>query len=104
MSVARRDVSGFEREGCVLTSDHEAARARILDIMRSQVQDKSVFFDLDTSIEGVKIDSIDIIQVLFKVEEEFNTHVELPLDAKYEKIGDFVEAMLTGVGSRGKAS
>jgi acyl carrier protein len=64
-----------------------------MEFIRSEMQDKSIQFDMNTPIDSVKIDSIDVIHVIFKVEEEFKTTVDLPQDSKFETVGDFVRAL-----------
>ena len=87
-----------------LAYDRDECRAKILDFIRSEIQDKTLKFDLETPIEGVKIDSIDIVHVIFKVEEEFGVAVDLPQDQKYEKVGDFVDALVKFIPVQDKAS
>ena len=84
--------------------EREATCAKILEFIRSEIQDKTIPFDMETPIEGVKIDSIDIIHVIFKVEEEFGATVDLPQDGKYSTVGDFVEAVLKFIPLENKAS
>jgi acyl carrier protein len=76
-----------------LANDHDQICSRILEFIRSEIQDKTVEFDMDTPIEIVKIDSIDVIHVIFKVEEEYNVVIDLPQDSKFATIGDFVRAL-----------
>ncbi len=64
-----------------------------MEFIHSEMQDKSLQFDMNTPIESVKIDSIDVIHVIFKVEEEFKTTVDLPQDSKFETVGDFVRTL-----------
>jgi acyl carrier protein len=87
-----------------LALDRDACIAKILGFIRSEIQDKSIEFDMNTSIEGVKIDSIDVIHVIFKVEEEFGCTVDLPQDSKFATVGDFVEALLKFIPPDYKAS
>ncbi|SEC23604.1 Phosphopantetheine attachment site [Beijerinckia sp. 28-YEA-48] len=67
---------------------------RIMGFMRSEMQDKSTQFAMDTPLEGVKIDSIDVIHVIFKVEEEYGATVDMAPDAKFATVGDFVNALI----------
>ena len=87
-----------------MTYDRGAACAKILEFIRSEIQDKTTEFDLNTPIEGVKIDSIDVIHVIFKVEEEFKTTVDLNQDDKYATVGDFVNAILKFIPTENKVS
>ena len=75
-----------------------------MDLIRSEIQDKEAVFDMNAPIEGVTIDSIDVIHVVFKVEEEYGIQVDLDQNAKYETVGEFVEALLKFVPLESKAS
>jgi acyl carrier protein len=76
-----------------LANDRDQICSRILEFIRSEIQDKTVEFDMDSPIEIVKIDSIDVIHVIFKVEEEYNVAIDLPQDSKFATIGDFVRTL-----------
>ncbi|HEV2571414.1 acyl carrier protein [Methylocella sp. CPCC 101449] len=67
---------------------------RIMGFMRSEMQDKSIEFSMDTPLEGVKIDSIDVIHVIFKVEEEYGATVDMAPDSKFATVGEFVNALI----------
>ena len=74
--------------------NREVICSKILEFIRSEIQDKTVQFDMDTPIDKIKIDSIDVIHVIFKVEEEFNTSIDLQQDNQYKTVGDFVNALV----------
>ncbi len=86
-----------------MANDRDAICARIVDFIHSEIQDKSIQFDMNTPIESVKIDSIDVIHVIFKVEEEFKTTVDLPQDSRFATVGDFVRALAEFVPTSDKA-
>ena len=86
-----------------MANDRTAICERIMEFIRSEMQDKTIVFDMSTPLEGVKIDSIDVIHVIFKVEEQFKTSVDLPQDAKFATVGDFVNALANFVPEAGKA-
>ncbi|HVB88894.1 MAG TPA: acyl carrier protein [Beijerinckiaceae bacterium] len=72
----------------------EFIQQKILGFIRSEIQDKTVPLELDTPIESIKIDSIDVINVIFKVEEEFKAEVTLSNDVSYSTVGQFVDALM----------
>jgi len=74
-----------------------------MEFIRSEAQDKTIPFDMDTPIETMKIDSIDVINVVFKVEEEYKVAIDLPSDSKFDTIGDFVRALAHFVPTTDKA-
>ena len=76
-----------------MANDRDQVCSRILEFIRSEIQDKTIEFDMDSPIEVVKIDSIDVIHVIFKVEEEYNIAIDMPQDSKFTTIGDFVSAL-----------
>jgi len=73
--------------------DRESVCSKILGFIRAEAQDKTIQFDMNTPIEAVKIDSIDVINVVFKVEEEFKVAVDLPQDSRFDTIGEFVNTL-----------
>lgn len=97
-------VEGAKRGDKHVAYDLDQCRAKIMDYIRSEIQDKELIFDLETPLEGVKIDSIDVIHVIFKVEEEFGVAIDLDQTAKYEKVGDFVDAIIKFIPMDRRAS
>jgi acyl carrier protein len=71
-----------------------ALELKLLDILRSELPDKNVSFTMDTPRDQVDIDSLAIIQTVFKVEEEFNVSIDLMSSAEYNTVGDFVNAVI----------
>lgn len=71
-----------------------------LGFIRAEIQDKTAPIELDTPIEAVRIVSIDIIRVLFKVEEEFETDVTLSKDVSYATVGEFIDALIQSIPDR----
>ncbi len=86
-----------------MAEEQNGINSKILEFIHSEIQDKSAVFDMDTPISSVKIDSIDVIHVVFKVEEEFNTTIDLPQDSKFETVGDFVRALTKFIPAAGQA-
>ena len=80
-----------------LAYSKDQLRQKILVFIRSEIQDKTVPITMDTPIESIKIDSIDVIHVVFKVEEEFKTDVSLSNDVSYATVGEFVDALIAFV-------
>lgn len=68
---------------------------RILEVIRSESQDKTAEITLDTTIEGVHIDSVDVINILFQLEDEFKVTIDMDLQALQPKtVGDLVNALI----------
>ena len=83
-----------------MTSAYEAQCNRIIQFIREEVQDKSVDITMDTPIESVKMDSIDVIHVVFKAEEEFKVEIDLDTSTKYETIGDLVRPIIARIDAK----
>ena len=74
-----------------------------MEFIQAEVRDRGVDFDMNTAIDALKIDSIDVINVIFKVEDEFRVALDLPPDARFATVGDFVGALADFVPAAGKA-
>ena len=83
-----------------MTSDYDALSNRIIQFIREEVQEKSVEITMDTPIESVKMDSIDVIHVVFKAEEEFKIEIDIDNSAKYETIGDLVRPIIARIQAK----
>ncbi len=68
---------------------------RIIEFIQKEIQDKSVVLTRETRREDVAIDSIDIVNVVFAIEEEFDIEVNLTPDAKFDTVGELIDT-LTG--------
>lgn len=79
---------------------YEAQCNRIIQFIREEVQDKSVDITMDTPVESVKMDSIDVIHVVFKAEEEFKVEIDLDTSTKYETIGDLVRPIIERIEAK----
>lgn len=67
---------------------------RLIDIIRSELPDKSVDLTMDTRADAIDIDSLAIIQTVFKVEEEFGITVPIASDTPFETVGDLVGKLI----------
>jgi len=70
---------------------------RIIEFIRGEIQDKTIEITRDTPIESIQMDSIDVIEVLFKFEEEFDATVNLAPDSRFATVGEFVDAVIAQV-------
>ena len=68
---------------------------RIIAFIQKEIQDKSVVLTRATRREEVAIDSIDVVNVVFAIEEEFDIEVDLTPDAKFETVGDLVDTLIS---------
>jgi acyl carrier protein len=67
---------------------------RIIAFIQKEIQDKSAVLTRDTRRDQVTIDSIDVVNVVFAVEEAFDIEVNLMSDAKFDTVGDLVDALI----------
>jgi acyl carrier protein len=49
---------------------------------------------MDTTVESVNIDSVDVINILFRLEDEYKVSIDLDIQAQPETVGDLVNALL----------
>lgn len=67
---------------------------RIIGFIQKEIQDKSAVLTRDTRREDVAIDSIDVVNVIFALEETFDVEIDLSTDAKFETVGDLVDRLI----------
>lgn len=66
----------------------------IISFIQKEIQDKSVMLTRATRREDVAIDSIDVVNVIFAIEEKLDVEIELTPDAKFETVGDLVDTLV----------
>lgn len=76
------------------TLDREAIAKKILTFLQEEIQDKTIVLSMDTPTDQVVIDSIDIVRVIFKIEEEFGSEIAFAPDANHKTVGDVVNALI----------
>jgi acyl carrier protein len=69
--------------------------ARIIALLKREIQDKEAVLTRDTRRDDVVIDSIDIVHVIFAVEEEFGILINLSVNAKFETVGDLLDMFIS---------
>ena len=87
-----------------MDSVREALRAKVLEFIRSEVSDNADSLELNTPISQLNIDSIGMIQVIFKFEDAYGVSVDLPESHDFETVGEMIEALVAFIPSdEGKA-
>jgi acyl carrier protein len=76
------------------TIDRDAIAKKILGFLQEEIQDKTIVLTMDTPTDQVAIDSIDIVRVIFKIEEEFGSEIAFAPDAGHKSVGDVVFALI----------
>ena len=77
-------------------SDEESSKIerRIISFIQKEIQDKSIVLTRATRREDVAIDSIDVVNVVFAIEEEFDVEIELTPDARFDTVGELVDTLI----------
>lgn len=66
---------------------------QIIELLQKEMADKSVVLTRDTRREDVSIDSIDIVNVVFAIEEKYDVEVNLTPRDRFETVGDLIDAL-----------
>jgi acyl carrier protein len=77
---------------------------RIIEFIRAELRDKTTEITRDTPIESIHIDSLDVIEVLYKFEDEFNVSINLSPNSKFLTVGEFIDSVLDQVPGLTKVS
>lgn len=67
---------------------------RILSFIQKEIQDKTAVLTRATRRDDVAIDSIDVVNVVFAIEEEFDVEVALSSDMRFDTVGDLLDALI----------
>lgn len=66
----------------------------VLEVIRSECQNQAVEINMDTAVESVNLDSIDVINILFLLEDEYKINIDLNIQAKPATIGELVNTLV----------
>ena len=69
--------------------------AEIIGFIAQEIQDKTAVLTRETRRDEVAIDSIDIVNVVFAVEEKYDTQVDIAPDSRFETVGDLIDKLIT---------
>ena len=78
----------------ISSTDRNLMRLRVIELLQAEIQDKALVLTMETPIEKVVIDSIDIVRVLIKMEEEFGKETSFAPSGDYKTVGDVVNALI----------
>lgn len=80
--------------------DLDMIRRRVIDFTREELAPRQIEFDDTTPYADIDVDSIDVIQIIFRLEEEFNVEINTPSYSSVDTMGDLfdliVESIVTG--------
>ena len=69
-------------------------RENILEILAKIMQTSVDSIDLSTKISDIDINSLDVVEMVMKIEDQFNVDLPIPDDVSYAKtVGDLVDAL-----------
>ncbi|MBL8574601.1 MAG: acyl carrier protein [Hyphomicrobiaceae bacterium] len=84
-----------DQQASVMTGiDRTAIETQIIDFIRAEIQNKSAVLTMATRRDEVEIDSIDIVQVIFNLEEKYGIEVNLSPNTQFETVGELVDALI----------
>lgn len=66
---------------------------QIIELLQKEMLDKSVVLTRETRRDEVSIDSIDIVNVVFAIEEKYDVEVELTPRDRFDTVGDLIDAL-----------
>lgn len=67
---------------------------QIMALLRKEIQDKDAVLTRETRRDEVAIDSIDIVNVVFAVEEKYDVEINLTPQDRFETVGDLIDALV----------
>ncbi|TCT04020.1 acyl carrier protein [Aquabacter spiritensis] len=89
-------IAGQDPSGAGATeADWSPLEARVVALIRSEIEDKSAVLARGTTRDAVAIDSIDIVHVVFALEEQYGAVVDLKPGMKFDTVGDLVDALVS---------
>lgn len=68
---------------------------RIVSFIRKEIQDKTTVLARDSRRDEVAIDSIDVVNVIFAIEEDYDVEINLSSDTKFETVGAIVDTLIS---------
>jgi acyl carrier protein len=66
----------------------------ILEVIQSESHDQAIEVNMATTVESLSIDSVDVINILFRLEDEYKVSIDLDLKDRPETIGDLVNLLI----------
>jgi acyl carrier protein len=66
----------------------------IIEVIRSEAKDVDVEIRMSTPIDNLNIDSVDVINILFQLEDKYKISIDMDVKARPETVGDLVNALV----------
>jgi acyl carrier protein len=80
-----------------MSHDHDSVEADIIQIITEKVNRQNIAIGLDTELVDLGIESLDIVEIIFAIEEKYG--IEIPFNANASAATDFStpRAVITAV-------
>ena len=88
---------GSNAEDIHMSSDQSSIRESIVQCLREEKPSFADKFDESTPTSEIEIDSIDVIQIVFKLEDMFQVSLDIDPSIRFETIGgmlDYLEGLI----------
>lgn len=66
---------------------------QIIALLQKEILDKDAVLTRETRRDDVAIDSIDIVNVVFAIEEKYDVEVNLTPQNRFETVGELIDAL-----------
>ena len=66
----------------------------VLAVIKGEIPPQDIEIGMETSTSEVKIDSLDVVNILFKLEDEFRCNIEIDIHEPPKTIGDLVRSIV----------
>lgn len=66
----------------------------VLGIVRDEAPRQETAISLDTPVESVNIDSIDLINIIFRLEDEYKINIEMDLQERPQTVGELINHLI----------
>lgn len=76
---------------------------RIVSFLQKEIQDKTTVLTRDARRDEVAIDSIDVVNVIFAIEEDYDVEINLTPDVKFETVGEIVDTLISFIPEEKRA-
>ncbi len=77
-----------------MTLSREELIDHILKIIQDENRDRAIEISMDMKIADVNIDSVDVISILFRLEDEYKVRIDLNFAEPPETVGELVNAII----------
>ena len=77
--------------------DRDEIRRKAIEVARAELAPRPVEFDDTTPCADIDVDSIDVIQIIFRLEEEFKIEINAPPYNSFVTMGDLFDVIVESI-------